>query len=655
MTKQNELQKAINAVRILAVEGVQAANSGHPGMPLGAAPMATTLFANHLKHNPKHAKWHNRDRFILSAGHGSMLLYSLLHLFGYGLTMDDIKQFRQWDSKTPGHPEYGHTIGVEATTGPLGQGMAMAVGMAMAEAHLAATYNEPDYPIVDHYTYTLVGDGCLMEGISSEASSLAGHLQLGKLIALYDSNQISIEGSTDLAFTEDVMARYRAYGWHVLEVADGEDTEAISAAILEAKNETKRPSLIKINTIIGHGSPKAGSASTHGSPLGADGVEATKEALGLAGQAPFTIAAETKAWFAEQTTRLGDAEVKWNDLFAAFKNAHPKKAEAYEDAMNGVLPDLDEATLYGFGSKAATRKLSGQVLNHLAAKIPSLFGGSADLSPSNNSDIKGGGSFQPDNYAGRNIHFGVREFAMAAAANGMALHGGLRPYVATFFVFTDYLKAAIRLSALMGAKVIYILTHDSIGVGEDGPTHEPIEQLAMLRATPGLTVFRPADAKEVAAAYEYALHHDGPTCLVLTRQDLPVIESDPDGAKRGAYVISDNPDPEMILMASGSEVSLCLDSAVLLRENGKRVRVVSVPSMEIFEKQDAAYKESVLPAHVEKRLAVEAAATMPWYRYVGLRGAVHGIDRFGASAPGEQIFAKLGFTAENIAKIASSL
>lgn len=655
MNDKDKLQAAIRAVRVLSIEAVQAANSGHPGMPLGAAPFATELFANHLKHNPKNPSWDNRDRFVLSAGHGSMLLYSLLHLFGYGLTLDDLKAFRQWDSKTPGHPEYGHTVGVETTTGPLGQGIASAVGMAMAEAHLAAIHNEDGFPIVDHYTYALVGDGCLMEGISSEASSLAGHLKLHKLIVLYDSNDITIEGSTNLAFTEDVLKRYEAYGWHVQEVENGEDTEAVAKAIQAAKANGDKPSFIKINTVIGFGSPEAGSASTHGSPLGDAGVLFTKKTFGIEDQEAFTVPTETMDWFADQKKTLEGLENDWNDLFSRYKEKFPEKAKAYEAAMSGELPDLDDETLYGFVGKAATRKLSGQVLNHLATKLPTLFGGSADLAPSNNSEIKGGSSFQAGNYEGRNIHFGVREFAMAAMANGMAVHGGIRPYVATFFVFTDYMKAAMRLSALMKAPVIYILTHDSIGVGEDGPTHEPIEHLAMLRSLPGMTVFRPADGRETAVAYRYALENDGPTCLVLTRQDLPEIDSKVDGAKKGAYVLSDDDDPELLLLATGSEVSLILEAATLLRAEGKKVRVVSMPSFEVFEAQSDEYKESVLPAAIEKRMAVEAAATMPWYRYVGLKGKVHGIDRFGASAPGARIFKELGFTPENIASEARSL
>lgn len=445
MNDKDKLQAAIRAVRVLSIEAVQAANSGHPGMPLGAAPFATELFANHLKHNPKNPSWDNRDRFVLSAGHGSMLLYSLLHLFGYGLTLDDLKAFRQWDSKTPGHPEYGHTVGVETTTEPLGQGIASAVGMAMAEAHLAAIHNEDGFPIVDHYTYALVGDGCLMEGISSEASSLAGHLKLHKLIVLYDSNDITIEGSTNLAFTEDVLKRYEAYGWHVQEVKNGEDTEAVAKAIQAAKANGDKPSFIKINTVIGFGSPEAGSASTHGSPLGDAGVLFTKKTFGIEDQEAFTVPTETMDWFADQKKTLEGLENDWNDLFSRYKEKFPEKAKAYEAAMSGELPDLDDETLYGFVGKAATRKLSGQVLNHLATKLPTLFGGSADLAPSNNSEIKGGSSFQAGNYEGRNIHFGVREFAMAAMANGMAVHGGIRPYVATFFVFTDYMKAAMRL------------------------------------------------------------------------------------------------------------------------------------------------------------------------------------------------------------------
>ena len=645
----------INAVRALSIDAVQAANSGHPGMPLGTAPMAVELFANHLKHNPANPDWPNRDRFVLSAGHGSMLLYSLLHLFGYGLTLDDLKQFRQLDSKTPGHPEYGHTVGVETTTGPLGQGLATAVGMAMAEAHLGAVYNEENFPVVDHHTFVICGDGDLMEGVSGEASSLAGHLKLGKLIVLYDSNSITIEGGTDLAFSEDVAKRYEAYGWQVLTVHDGEDTAAIGKAIEAAKSETARPTMIKVTTVIGYGSPKAGTAATHGSPLGADGVAATKRALGIDSDEPFFVSDEAKQWFAASREEHGQAEAVWNDLFARYEAAHPDKARAYVAALKNELPDLDDEALYSIGGKAATRQLSGQVLNHLAKKIPSLIGGSADLSPSNNSEIKGADSFTADNYAGRNFHFGVREFAMAAAGNGMALHGGVRPYVATFFIFSDYMKAAMRLSALMKARLIYILTHDSIGVGEDGPTHEPIEQLAMLRSLPGMTVYRPADGKETAAAYRHALENDGPTCLVLTRQSLPDISGSVDGTLKGAYVISDDQDPDLMLLASGSEVSLCLDAAELLRKDGTKVRVVSVPSMEVFEAQTDEYKDSVMPPSLTKRFAVEAAATMPWYRYVGLNGGVHGIDRFGASAPGNLLFEAYGFTKENIADKARAL
>jgi transketolase len=594
---------------------------------------------------------------VLSAGHASMLLYSLLHLFGYGLTIDDLKAFRQWDSLTPGHPEYGHTVGVETTTGPLGQGIATAVGMAMAEAHLAATYNEDGFPIVDHYTYVLAGDGCLMEGVSSEASSLAGHLKLGKLIVLYDSNRITIEGSTELTFTEDVMARYEAYGWHVIEVEDGEDTEQIARALEAAKAETEHPSLIKINTVIGFGSPKAGSAAVHGSPLGAEGIASTLAAFNWPKELKdFEIPAAVTAWYSEQTEKLGRAESEWNDLFDRYRQAYPQQADRYQTAMEGVIPDLSrDAELYSFKNKAATRKQSGRVLNLLAKKIPALFGGSADLAPSNNTELMGFGSFSPEDYTGRNVHYGVREFAMACATNGLALHGGVIPFCATFFVFTDYMKAAMRLSALMGIRVLYIMTHDSIGVGEDGPTHEPVEQLAMLRALPGFTVFRPADGVETAAAYEFALNYQGPTCLALSRQDLPYIESCREGALCGGYVLRDEGEPAVLMMASGSEVALCLEAQAALAKDGIGSRVVSIPSYDVFLRQDQEYIDKVLPPALTARLAVEAGATMPWYRLVGTKGAVLGLDRFGASAPGDLLFEKFGFGADNIERLARKL
>ena len=643
--------RCINTIRVLAADAVQKANSGHPGAPMGMAPMAYALWQKEMRHSPRNPKWPNRDRFVLSSGHASALLYTLLHLYGYGLTMDDLKAFRQWGSKTPGHPEYGHTVGVETTTGPLGQGVANAVGFAMAEAHLAAKFNRPGFPIVDHYTYAICGDGCMMEGISSEAASLAGTLGLGKLILLYDDNDISIEGNTDIAMREDVPARFAAYGWHVQKVQDGNDADQIAAAI-EAAKQDPRPSLIVVPTTIGYGCPaKAGKASAHGEPLGAENLAATKAFLGMSEES-FHVDAEVYAHAAEKVEAGAADEQAWNDLFARYAQAYPDLAKEWDLWHADKLPfDFEsDADLWSFDGPAATRATSGTVLNKLAQRVPNFFGGSADLAPSNKSDIKGAGDFSKENYAGGNLHFGVREHAMAAICNAIALHGGLRAYAATFFVFSDYMKNAMRLSALMKLPVTYILTHDSIGVGEDGPTHEPIEQLAGLRATPDLLVFRPADGKETTAGWEVALTSGLPTCLVLTRQNLPQYEGSGTAALKGGYVLcdSDKPTPDAILLASGSEVEQAMGAKALLKEQGVDVRVVSMPCMELFDEQDAAYRESVLPAAVRARVAVEAGATMPWYKYVGLDGAVIGLDHYGASAPAKLLFEQFGFTAQHV-------
>lgn len=643
--------RCINTIRVLAADAVQKANSGHPGAPMGMAPMAYALWQKEMRHSPRNPKWVNRDRFVLSSGHASALLYTLLHLYGYGLTMDDLKAFRQWGSKTPGHPEYGHTVGVETTTGPLGQGVANAVGFAMAEAHLAAKFNRPGFPIVDHYTYAICGDGCMMEGISSEAASLAGTLGLGKLILLYDDNDISIEGNTNIAMREDVPARFAAYGWHVQKVQDGNDADQIAAAI-EAAKQDPRPSLIVVPTTIGYGCPaKAGKASAHGEPLGAENLAATKAFLGMSEES-FHVDAEVYAHAAEKIEAGAADEQAWNDLFARYAQAYPDLAKEWDLWHADKLPfDFEsDADLWSFDGPAATRATSGTVLNKLAKRVPNFFGGSADLAPSNKSDIKGAGDFSKENYAGSNLHFGVREHAMAAICNAIALHGGLRAYAATFFVFSDYMKNAMRLSALMKLPVTYILTHDSIGVGEDGPTHEPIEQLAGLRATPDLLVFRPADGKETTAGWEVALTSGLPTCLVLTRQNLPQYEGSGTAALKGGYVLadSDKPTPDAILMASGSEVEQAMGAKALLKEQGVDVRVVSMPCMELFDEQDAAYRESVLPAAVRARVAVEAGATMPWYKYVGLDGAVIGLDHYGASAPAKLLFEQFGFTAQHV-------
>ncbi len=654
----NITEKTINTIRVLAADTVQKANSGHPGAPMGMAPMAYAVWAQAMKHNPKNPLWKDRDRFVLSSGHASALLYTLLHLFGYGLPMEELQSFRQWGSKTPGHPEYGHTVGVETTTGPLGQGIANAVGFAMAETMLAAKFNKPGFEVVDHYTYCFCGDGCMMEGISGEASSLAGTLKLSKLILLYDDNEISIEGDTDIAMREDVGKRYEAYGWHVQHVADGNDVDQIAAAIQAAKAD-ERPSLIVVPTTIGYGCPqKAGKASAHGEPLGADNVKAAKEFLGMPAES-FYVLPEVYAYLSGVAQKGAEAETAWNKLFEDYKAAYPGLAAEWDAWFAKALPEnaLAGEDLWQFPEKMATRNTSGEMINRLASRLPNLVGGSADLAPSTKTLIKNGGDYSAENRAGRNLHFGVREHAMAAVSNGLALHGGLHVYCATFFVFSDYMKNAMRLSAIMKAPVIYVLTHDSIGVGEDGPTHQPIEQLAGLRAIPGLHVFRPADGPETAAGWIGALRSGMPTCLVLTRQDLPKQPGSGEKAFKGGYILSDSekPLPDVILLASGSEVAPMMGAQKLLKEEGIDARVVSMPCMELYDSQTAAYKESVLPNAVRARVAMEAGSSMPWYRYVGLDGAALCIDHFGASAPAGKLFEEYGFTAANAAATAKKL
>lgn len=655
-------QKSVNAIRVLAADTVQKANSGHPGMPLGSAAMAYELWANHLTHNPKNPKWVNRDRFILSAGHASSLLYSLLHLFGYGLTIEDMKNFRQDNSLTPGHPEYGHTVGVEATTGPLGAGMGMAVGMAMAQAHMAATFNTEDYNIIDHYTFVLGGDGCMEEGISSEAFSLAGTLGLSKLIVLYDSNNITIEGNTDLAFTEDVNKRMEAFGFQTLTVEDGNNLEEISKAIELAKSEKTKPSFITVKTKIAFGCPaKEGSESSHGSPLGEENVKALRDNLGWEEQEAFVIPQDVYDNFAQKAKKGQEAEDNWNKLFKAYCEKYPEK-KALWDKYFAVIDDeklLNCDEFWSYEDKPqATRSLSGNMINRLAKIMPNFWGGSADLGPSNKTVIKDGGSFSKNNYLGRNIHYGVREFAMAAIANGITLYGGTKTFVGTFFVFSDYLKPMARLAALMKIPVTYVLTHDSIGVGEDGPTHEPIEQLAMLRAMPNINVFRPADATETAAAWYNAItSKNTPTVLALSRQNLPQIEGSSKEALKGGYIIAESikAKPDAIIIASGSEVSLAVEAKKELMEKGFDIRVVSMPCMDIFEQQSEEYKEKILPQTVEKRLVVEAGSSICWGKYLGFKGKSVTIDTFGASAPANVLFKKYGFTVENVVNKALSM
>lgn len=657
-------QKAVNTLRILSADQVQKANSGHPGLPLGAAPIAYELWANHLNHNPKNPNWVNRDRFILSAGHGSALLYSLLHMFGYGdLSIDDLKNFRQFGSLTPGHPEYKHTVGVEATTGPLGAGVSTAVGMAIAEVHLGGVFNKEGYPVVDHYTYALTGDGCLMEGISYEALSLAGTLELGKLIVLYDSNKITIEGDTDAAFKEDVAGRFEAFGFQVQTVEDANDLEALSKAIEIAKAEKTKPSLIICKTQIGYGCPaKVGKANVHGEPLGEENVKELRKFLGWDSEEAFEVSEEIYSHYRDLAAQGAKKEEEWNAMFNEYADKFPEEKAKWDEFYSDIDMEtlMNNKELFAKPEKSmATRAVSGEIINKLKDIFPNMLGGSADLGPSNKSEMKDQGFFSAENRQGRNIHFGVREMAMTAITNGIYLHGGLKAFCATFFVFSDFMKPMIRLASLMGLPVAYVLTHDSIGVGEDGPTHEPIEQLAMLRTIPNLNVFRPADYTETAVAWVAAMGSEStPTAIALTRQNLPQLEGSSKEAIKGAYVIAEAKDSDkidLIIMASGSEVELALGAKEELEKDGKSVRVVSVPCMDIFEGQDVDYKESVLPSSVRARLAVEAGATMPWYKYVGIDGAVVGMEGFGASAPAKTLFEHFGFTVNNVVEVAKGL
>lgn len=678
-TRLDEL--SINTLRFLSVDAVQKANSGHPGLPLGAAPMAYVLWSRFLKHNPANPRWFDRDRFILSAGHGSALLYSLLHLTGYPLTLDQIKQFRQWGSLTAGHPESHLTPGVEITTGPLGQGFANGVGMAIAEARLAARYNRPGFETIDHYTYALVSDGDLMEGVASEAASLAGHLRLGKLVYLYDDNRISLAGATDLTLTEDRAKRFEAYGWHTQTVADGNDLAAIDQALRQAREETERPSLILVRTHIGYGSPhKQDTYEAHGSPLGEEEVRLTKSHLGWPLEPPFLIPDEVRAHFREALGRGAQAETEWNDRLAAYRQAHLDLGQELRHLIDGQLPEGWDADIPDFPPDAkgmATRVASGKVLNAVAPRLPALMGGSADLDPSTHTALKGMGDFQgrPDpaadrqgcaggewGYTGRNLHFGVREHAMGAIVNGLAAHGGTIPYGSTFLIFSDYMRPPMRLAALMGLPAIWVFTHDSIGLGEDGPTHQPVEQLIGLRSIPGLIMIRPADANETSVAWRVAVEtRHRPVALVLSRQNVPTLDrsqlAPAEGLRRGAYVLADVPDgrPDLILIGSGSEIGLILAARQRLLERQVSTRVVSMPSWELFDQQPEAYRASVLPPAVPARLAVEAGSPLGWHRYVGDRGDVVGVDRFGASAPGDVVMREYGFTAESICERALAL
>lgn len=649
--------KTINNIRTLAADTVQKANSGHPGAPMGMAAMAYAVWMNEMKHNPKNPLWADRDRFVLSSGHASALIYSLLHLTGYGLEMDDLKQFRQWGSKTPGHPEYRHTVGVETTTGPLGQGVANAVGFAIAETMLAAHFNRPGYNVVDHRTYAFCGDGCMMEGIASEAASLAGTLKLGKLTLLYDDNDISIEGNTDIAFRENVGARFEAYGWHVQHVADGNDADLIAAAIENAKKDD-RPSLIICPTKIGFGCPaKEGKSSAHGEPLGVDNVAETKKNLGMP-EDSFCVLPEVYAHVADCMAKNADAEEAWNKLFDAWAKEYPELAEEWKQWHDPELPESvkNDESLWNWEGKIATRATSGEMINRLAKLLPNLVGGSADLAPSNKTNIKDGGDYSAENRSGRNMHFGVREHAMAAICNAMALHGGLRVFCGTFFVFSDYMKHAMRMAAIMKLPVTYVLTHDSIGVGEDGATHEPIEHLTGLRSVPDMLVIRPADGKETTMAWLTALTSGMPTCLILTRQNLPQYDGCKCCMKKGGYILSDcEGTPDVLLMASGSEVEQMMQAQEILKNDGVKARVISMPSMELFLKQDKEYQEKVIPSAIRARVSMEAGVTMPWYRFVGLDGKALGIDHFGASAPAATLFKEFGFTAENVVAAAKEV
>ncbi len=645
--------QSINAIRTLGIDAINKAKSGHPGVVLGAAPMAYTLFTKHMNINPTNSHWFNRDRFVLAAGHGSMLLYALLHLSGYQVSMDDIKNFRQWDSKTPGHPEFGHTDGVDATSGPLGQGIPMAIGMALAEKYLAARYNKEGYSLIDHYNFVICGDGDLMEGVTSEASSLAGHLGLGKVVVLYDSNDICLDGDLTQSFTEDVLKRYESYGWHVQRVEDGTDISAIDQAIERAKQETNKPSIIEIKTVIGYGSKLQGTNAVHGAPLGEEDGAYAKEQYGW-NHEPFVVPQEVYRHFEQNVkTRGQEANQAWDKLFSDYSKQYPELAEELQKAMNNeLIIDLERVMpSYEAGHSQATRDTNHEAINAIADVIPYFLGGSADLSHSNKTNIKNGGDFSKLTPTGRNIYFGVREFAMASILNGMMLHGGVRVFGGTFFVFCDYLKPAMRMAALMGLPVTYVLTHDSIAVGEDGPTHEPIEQLAMLRTIPNFSVIRPADANETVAAWRLAMESTStPTALILTRQNLTTMENTSyEGVSKGAYIVSEaKQEMDGILIATGSEVNLAVAAQAALADEGIYVRVVSMPSMDLFEKQPKEYRESILPKSVTKRLAIEMGATYGWHKYVGFDGRVLGIDRFGASAPANKVIEAYGFTVENI-------
>jgi len=668
MTTGTETQSAIdtlciNTIRTLSMDAVQKANSGHPGAPMGLAPAGYVLWTKILKHNPKNPDWIDRDRFVLSGGHGSMLLYSLLHLTGYDLSLDEIRNFRQWDSKTPGHPEYGQTPGVETTTGPLGQGIANAVGMAMAERHLAAKFNRPDNEIVDHFTYVMCGDGDLMEGVASEAASLAGHLGLSRLICLYDDNGISIEGKTDLAFSENVSKRFEAYGWQVIEVAEGSNPEAIEKALLEAKAEVEKPSIIKLKTIIAHGSPnKQGTADAHGAPLGEEEIKLTKTALGWGEAEPFSIPQTALDTFRNCVDKGERAESQWTELYKKYARKFPDLADSWLNGLTRFVPAEWESKLPQFtpdDGPMATRAASGKVLNAAAAIFPSLMGGSADLAPSNKTYLDSSHEFQKGSYDGRNIRFGVREFAMGAIMSGMFLHGGIRPYGGTFLVFADYARPAIRLAALMKLPVIFVFTHDSVAVGEDGPTHQPVEHLASLRAIPNLTVLRPADATETTEAWKKALTmNDRPVALILSRQKLPILnaEKTAKGVNYGGYILSDCAGkPDVILIATGAEIHVTLAAQKILTDKGVAARVVNMPSWDLYEERLEAYKSRILPPKMKKRIVIEAGSSMGWERYAGPEGRIISIDRFGASAPGGTVLEKFGFTAENIVRTAEEM
>ncbi|WP_088040693.1 transketolase [Bacillus sp. EAC] len=653
---------SINTIRTLSIDAINQANSGHPGLPMGAAPMAYALWANHLKHNPKNSKWFDRDRFVLSAGHGSSMLYSLLHLAGYDVTIEDLKGFRKLNSKTPGHPEFGHTDGVEATTGPLGQGVATAVGMAMAEAHLAAKFNKNDLSIIDHYTYAIAGDGDLMEGVAYEAMSLAGHMKLGKLVVLYDSNDISLDGTLNLSYSEDMQKRAESLNWQYLRVEDGNDHVEISKAIELAKQNTSQPTIIEIRTIIGYGSPKvAGTNKAHGNPLGLDEAKETKKAYAWNYEEDFFVPEEVKAHFNALLQKGSDLEVKWNDMFTKYRDDYPALATELEKAIKGeVLIDSNDLLTFDSQKTISTRVASGEAINHYIKLVPEIFGGSADLSHSTMTDIKDESKFAVESYAGRNIYFGVREHAMGAAANGMALHGGVKPFVSTFFVFNDYLRPAIRLAALQKLPVTYVFTHDSIAVGEDGPTHEPVEQLVALRAIPGLTVIRPADANETANAWAYALQNtEGPIALVLSRQNLPVFEETAkniENLSKGGYILTEtNDQPDLILIATGSEVSLAVNSKLELEKENISVRIVSIPSWELFDKQSEEYKESILPSTISNRISLEMGISLGWERYVGFKGKKISIETFGASGTGNEVMELFGFSTENVVKVSKNL